>query len=96
MLEESIPFEKVERRGLIVHLYYNRDVRRLEKLGQVLYHSKKHRYAQVYVNEVEANPLLEKLSKESYVKSVEICALKDLDTDFVGSLWRENEKVEKN
>ena len=92
MFEESIPFEKVERRGLVVHLYYNRDIRRLEKLGQVIYHSKKYRYAHLYVNETEANLLLEKLSKESYVKLVEICALKDLDTNFVGNLWREDEK----
>lgn len=34
-------FEKTERQGIIVYLYYNRDARKLAKYGDVLYHSRK-------------------------------------------------------
>ena len=34
-------FEKQERQGIIVYLYYNRDARKLNKYGDVLYHSRK-------------------------------------------------------
>lgn len=33
-------FEKQERQGIIVYLYYNRDARKLNKYGDVLYHSR--------------------------------------------------------
>ena len=42
-------FEKAERSGLIVYLYYNRDAKKLQEYGDICYHSKKHRYLQLYV-----------------------------------------------
>ena len=42
-------FQKEERVGLIVYLYYNRDVKKLAAFGDVIYHSKKRRYLQLYV-----------------------------------------------
>ena len=35
-------FTKEERIGLIIYLYYNRDVKKLEDVGDIVYHSKKH------------------------------------------------------
>ena len=81
-------FEKQERTGLIVTLYYNRDVKKLQSVGDVLYHSKKCRYVQLYVDSDKADQVMEDLKKERYVKKVLPCHLKDLDTDFVGSLQR--------
>ena len=81
-------FEKQERRGLIVKLYYNRDGKKLQSVGDVLYHSKKCRYVQLYVDSDKADQVMEYLKKERYVKKVLPCHLKDLDTDFVGSLQR--------
>ena len=43
-------FEKQARTGLIVKLYYNRDAKKLKEIGDVIYHSKKMRYVQVYVD----------------------------------------------
>ena len=43
-------FEKQARTGLIVKLYYNRDAKKLQEIGDVIYHSKKMRYVQVYVD----------------------------------------------
>ena len=34
-------FEKQARTGLIVKLYYNRDAKKLQGIGDVIYHSKK-------------------------------------------------------
>ena len=81
-------FEKQERTGLIVKLYDNRDVKKLQSVGDVLYHSKKCRYVQLYVDSDKADQVMEDLKKERYVKKVLPCHLKDLDTDFVGSLQR--------
>lgn len=92
MQEEILQFIKEKRRGLIVYLYYNRDVKRLEKLGYVLYHSKQHRYVQLYVNELKVTEIHQQLMKEKYIKEVKICHLKDLDQNFVGNLWRDDKK----
>jgi len=69
-------------------LYYNRDGKKLQSVGDVLYHSKKCRYVQLYVDSDKADQVMEDLKKERYVKKVLPCHLKDLDTDFVGSLQR--------
>ena len=73
---------------MIVKLYYNRDGKKLQSVGDVLYHSKKCRYVQLYVDSDKADQVMEGLKKERYVKKVLPCHLKDLDTDFVGSLQR--------
>ena len=73
---------------MIVKLYYNRDGKKLQSVGDVLYHSKKCRYVQLYVDSDKADQVMEDLKKERYVKKVLPCHLKDLDTDFVGSLQR--------
>lgn len=56
-------FTKEERIGLIIYLYYNRDVKKLEDVGDIVYHSKKHRYLQLYVNKDHADEL-----KKTFVK----------------------------
>ena len=42
-------FQKENRSGLIIYLYYNRDAKKLANYGDICYHSKKHRYLQLYV-----------------------------------------------
>ena len=49
-----------------------------------MYHSKKCRYVQLYVDSDKADQVMEDLKKERYVKKVLPCHLKDLDTDFCG------------
>ena len=93
MLERKLMFKKEERTGIIVYLYYNRDIKRIESIGDLVYHSKKHRYLQLYVDTAQVDGIVEKLSKEKYVKQVRVCHIQELDTDFVGSLFREKENV---
>ena len=85
--------EREERVGLIVYLYYNRDAKKLANFGDIIYHSKKRRYLHLYVNQEDAQNLQENLPKERYVKQVRISHIKELDQNFVGSLYREQENV---
>ena len=41
----------IKRQGIIVYLYYNRDLRKIAKFGDVVYHSFKMRYVHLYVDE---------------------------------------------
>ena len=63
-----IMFEKVNRSGLIIYLYYNRDAKKLQDYGDITYHSKKHRYLQLYVPTQEVEQLVGRLSKEKFIK----------------------------
>ena len=86
-------FQKEERVGLIVYLYYNRDVKKLAAFGDVIYHSKKRRYLQLYVPKGQAESLQKNLGQEKYVKKVRLCHIQELDKNFVGSLYRQEENV---
>ena len=86
-------FEKTNRSGLIIYLYYNRDVKKLQEYGDVFYHSKKHRYLQLYVPTENLEGLVEKLTKERFIKKIRRCHIQELETPFVGNLYREEENV---
>lgn len=86
-------FEKTNRSGLIIYLYYNRDAKKLQEYGDVFYHSKKHRYLQLYVSTENLEGLVEKLTKERFIKKVRLCRIQELETPFVGNLYREEENV---
>ena len=86
-------FEKVNRSGLIIYLYYNRDAKKLQEYGDICYHSKKHRYLQLYVPTEELDDLVERLGKERYIKKIRRCYIQELETPFVGNLYRDEENV---
>ena len=69
-------FTKEERIGLIIYLYYNRDVKKLEDVGDIVYHSKKHRYLQLYVNKDHADELKKRLSRKDILKESDFVILK--------------------
>ncbi|MBX5324930.1 YlbG family protein [Streptococcus cristatus] len=86
-------FEKVNRSGLIIYLYYNRDAKKLQEYGDICYHSKKHRYLQLYVPTEELDDLVERLGKERYIKKIRRCHIQELEIPFVGNLYRNEENV---
>ena len=86
-------FEKENRSGLIVYLYYNRDVKKLQSFGDICYHSKRHRYLQLYVPTEELDDLVERLGKERFIKKIRRCHIQELETPFVGNLYRTEENV---
>ena len=86
-------FEKTNRSGLIIYLYYNRDAKKLQEYGDICYHSKKHRYLQLYVPTEELDDLVERLGKERYIKKIRRRHIQELETPFVGNLYRNEENV---
>ena len=86
-------FEKVNRSGLIIYLYYNRDAKKIQEYGDICYHSKKHRYLQLYVPTEELDDLVERLGEERYIKKIRHCHIQELETPFVGNLYRTEENV---
>ena len=86
-------FEKTNRSGLIIYLYYNGDAKKLQEYGDICYHSKKHRYLQLYVSTEELDDLVERLGKERYIKKIRRCHIQELETPFVGNLYRTEENV---
>ncbi|EFX57187.1 hypothetical protein HMPREF0849_00363 [Streptococcus sp. C300] len=86
-------FEKTNRSGLIIYLYYNRDAKKIQEYGDICYHSKKHRYLQLYVSTEELDDLVERLGKEKYIKKIRRCHIQELETPFVGNLYRTEENV---
>ena len=86
-------FEKTNRSGLIIYLYYNRDAKKIQEYGDICYHSKKHRYLQLYVPTEELDDLVERLGKERYIKKIRRCHIQELETPFVGNLYRTDENV---
>lgn len=85
-------FDKQERMSIAVYLYYNRDARKLSQYGDIIYHSRKLRYLLLYVNQEKLDALLLTLQKQKFVKEVVPSYRKELDTNFVGSLWRSDEE----
>ncbi|MET3643624.1 DUF2129 domain-containing protein [Streptococcus gallinaceus] len=81
-------FEKEERLSLAVYLYYNRDARKLNQYGDLTYHSRRLRYAILYVGQEKAEEIMTSLKKEKFVKRVVPSYFKEIDKDFVGSLYR--------
>ncbi|EFX40854.1 MULTISPECIES: YlbG family protein [Streptococcus] len=86
-------FEKESRSGLIVYLYYNRDAKKLQSYGDICYHSKKHRYVQLYAPTQEIEEIANRLEKEKFIKDVRLCHIQELEMPFVGSLYKYKENV---
>ena len=54
---------------------------------------KKHRYLQLYVPTEEVEDLVGRLDKEKFIKKVRRCHIQELETPFVGNLYKTNENV---
>ena len=78
---------------MIIYLYYNRDAKKLANYGDICYHSKKHRYLQLYVPTEEVEALVNRLGKEKFIKKVRVCHIQELETPFVGNLYKTSENV---
>lgn len=75
-----------ERIGLAVYLYYNRDARKLSKLGDMVYHSRRFKYLIIYIDKEQEAAVLESLKSMKFVKKVKPSVLDAIDMNFVGNL----------
>jgi len=85
-------FEK--RTGLIVWLHSKRNIKRLMNFGVLHYVSKKMNYAILYVSTDKVEKIVERLTKENYVKSVEISQLRDLPIHYDDVLENMKQEIE--
>lgn len=85
-------FVKTERCAVAVYLHYNRDAKKLQQYGDVLYHSRKMRYVMLYVDQSVVADTVEILQKERFVKNVLPSYVKEIDHQFVGNLYRTEEE----
>ncbi|MFC3931796.1 DUF2129 domain-containing protein [Streptococcus dentapri] len=81
-------FTKQERTGIAVYLYYNRDARKLNRYGDMIYHSRRLRYVCLYVDKDKLSDTIDNLKKLKFVKRFSVSPLDEIDQDFVGSLYR--------
>ncbi|MDY2963301.1 YlbG family protein [Streptococcus dysgalactiae] len=86
-------FQKQERIGLVIYLYYNRDARKLLKFGDLYYHSKRSRYLVIYINKNDLETKVDEISRLKFVKEVKPSAFDDIDRQFVGNLHREEKAM---
>jgi len=85
-------FEK--RTGLIVWLHSKRNIKRLMNFGVLHYVSKKMNYAILYVTTDKAEKIVERLTKENFVQSVEISQLRDLPIHYDDVLENIKQEIE--
>ncbi|OEF98898.1 hypothetical protein BHF71_02935 [Vulcanibacillus modesticaldus] len=71
-----------KRAGLIVWVNDTRLAKNLERFGNLLYISKRLRYAVLYVNESEVKNKITNIEKLHYVRRVERSLRTELMTDF--------------
>ncbi|MGT2926834.1 DUF2129 domain-containing protein [Streptococcus cuniculipharyngis] len=79
-------FQKQKRQGLIIYLYYNRDAKKLETYGDLIYHSKKMKYVLLYLNQERVSDIGQQLQQLKFVKHVQESYLEEIDSNFVGNL----------
>lgn len=71
-----------ERTGLIVWLKDDRQAKGLEKYGTVHYVSRRMKYAVVYINAEQYEPIVKNLSRLPYVKKVERSLRNEIPTEY--------------
>lgn len=71
-----------KRRGLYIYFKHVRDISKLEKYGNVISFSKKHRYIYIYVDENKIDSIVTQLNEKKYVSKIVKSELVDLNLDF--------------
>lgn len=74
------------RQGLIVWFQHRKNIKQIKKYGNLMYVSKKLRYAVLYVNREDVESIEESLTKMPFVSKVERSYKHLLKTDFENAL----------
>lgn len=61
----------IARTSLIIYLKHMKHERQVRKFGHIVSVNRQQRYVVIYINEEEANQIVEKLMKLKYVKDIE-------------------------
>jgi len=71
-----------QRQGLIVWFQHRKNIKHLKKYGNIIYVSKKMRYAVIYVDQRTIDEFEKELKKLSFVSKVERSQKPFIKTDF--------------
>jgi uncharacterized protein YlbG (UPF0298 family) len=88
------PLDIVGRTAIYVFYSSYKYVRQLSRFGDLVYSSKKARYALLYVDTAVLEETVAKLQRLNFVKEIKVSALDDLDRDF-SSAFQETVKAAK-
>ncbi len=73
---------QINRQGLIIWFQHRRNIKHIKRFGNVIYVSKKLRYAVVYVNQMEIEEKENELIKLPFISKIERSYKPFLKTDF--------------
>jgi len=77
---------QINRQGIIVWFQHRKNIKQIRRFGNLIYVSKKMRYAVLYVNQEEVEATIENMSKLSFISKIDVSHKPFLKTDFENAL----------
>lgn len=74
-----------QRQGLIVWFQHMKNMKHIKRYGNLIYASKKHKYAVIYVNQEDIDTIEQKLLRHSFVSKVDRSYKPFIRTDYDNS-----------
>jgi uncharacterized protein YlbG (UPF0298 family) len=76
---------RTDRQGIVVWFQHMKNIKQLKRYGNLIYTSKKKRYAVIYVNQAEIEEVETKIMRHSFVSRIERSYKPFLRTDYENS-----------
>lgn len=78
-----------KRQGLIVWFQHRKNIKHIKRFGNLIYVSRKLRYAVIYVNQANIDAIEEEIFKLPFISKVERSFKPFVNTDFENALFDE-------
>ncbi len=77
---------QIKRQGILVWFQHRKNIKHIRRYGNLLYVSKRLRYAVVYVDQIDVDTIVADLSKLSFITKVDVSYKPFLKIDFDNAL----------
>lgn len=77
---------QINRQGIIVWFQHRKNIKQIRRFGNLIYVSKRMRYAVLYVDQEEVEATIENMSKLSFISKIDLSYKPFLKTDFENAL----------
>lgn len=77
---------QIKRQGIIVWFQHRKNIRHIKRYGNLLYVSKKLRYAVLYVNQEEIEKIMNTMLKLPFISKIDVSERPFLKTDFENAM----------
>jgi len=77
---------RIKRQGLIVWFQHRKNIRHIKRYGNLLYVSKKMRYAVLYVNQDDIEKTMNTMLKLPFISKIDVSERPFLKTDFENAI----------